>query len=1330
MPIVQRGRGALVPELSARHSEGQGSSQGQGNYQRQGGPFGDRGLQGCGGPMPVHPAGRGHGSWASAVSGSAANVLVPQQQVAAQATPYDPVIIGRLLNALSGPAPNVLMPQPQAAVSGMLYSPIPVGHWAIISLGPVPEGFQTPDVWLALYPQVIAARTECKKGKVSIQLLFKQSRPRDELKVTLEGWAATRAAKVTTVTIDASHAPSERYTGLRDLEYIDQVYAHARSQQELDNLLAIAPPLIKDKDSRSRYGEYFLNYDQYPPIIGPLIPRDQRLRRLQVVEFDTACNHVMSVGFVTMMWPTSGPVDAIIRRICQLVNEGRSTTWAPNLLPDESFGFAKSPPVWCIKLDLNLEHPKYSKPAESSASKVNTIYGVKFIPIQLQCYLASASVKSLNTYTTRIVEEVLSLALECFLGYVLDPLLYCLIMMNGRWTRSNPTLITQSPEPEVSLKLSTLRSHHSNTRSTKALASKSRTKAPPKIGPKSRVPQKTCSIDPPETSSESDEEDADPPTTLKDPKSRARIGAGPAGASGGIQFAPPPSFSSPRLTTQTALDNTCNMDPDHVDDNEGMHLDLDAKAKEWKRSPESIRRIALAAALSKFQRNGNAWNAFQSSYRQSNPNLNSSVSASEYTSNVVRLAYLSLSSLLEARTLILGQQKPQGSSRNMMSGGDMLGLCLPQKEKLDTFAPSALVLITTFDHSDCSRQILVTWIPIMLMIMRHAPWGGQFSAKQVAWAQNRCIEFLVDLDAKAKEWKRSPESVRRIALAAAPSKFQQNGNAWNAFQSSYRQSNPNLNSSVMWFAAYLKLIESFGGEDSDTWAAEATRLIGNMMIAQSGGDIARIMSAQKEKWTHDMQWLATMDVHAMFIMVSSNAASPAAHAQNECRLGSIEMSEWFNAKFSMAAEISDIYCFILSKCSQHEALREFTAEESQKKRAFDLSNVYKTRTAIKGMLAALFRPYVEFSVFPWTNLAKILIEHKLVLRNFLPNAQFPNFGSEYSDHYGTSHWKALYFTLQDTNPERKVTLSSLDDWPEGDASDIPLIVDHNGDVILSLKGARDAASKKVAGGSSGGGAKRRNASDSLVDGGVTKKIRELSSDLRKGTKRAKGKRKSTPLSSAYINSESDNAVESDPSGPSKVHLGNELQPQPKPRPRFSNSQASPSVSGVTSAPPPPLIDLPRTDWRGVDLSYFDPTSFDNTFNAYPGSVNGTMDHNADMILLRQTSTLQHGDYPGTAQPDDLFGFSMGHQQGHVEIGMHDFGGPSTMSDGLNYENGVAHNSMDVTWGLDSLGLSTSFQQLVHVAGMKFRDWGPIGAQLGLADMGYLAQLGPMLGGPP
>jgi hypothetical protein len=31
--------------------------------------------------------------------------------------------------------------------------------------------------------------------------------------------------------------------------------------------------------------------------------------------------------------------------------------------------------------------------------------------------------------------------------------------------------------------------------------------------------------------------------------------------------------------------------------------------------------------------------------------------------------------------------------------------------------------------------------------------GGQFTAEQVAWAQNQCVKFLADLDAKAKEWK-------------------------------------------------------------------------------------------------------------------------------------------------------------------------------------------------------------------------------------------------------------------------------------------------------------------------------------------------------------------------------------------------------------------------------------------------------------------------------------------------------------------------------------------------------------------------------------------------
>jgi hypothetical protein len=77
--------------------------------------------------------------------------------------------------------------------------------------------------------------------------------------------------------------------------------------------------------------------------------------------------------------------------------------------------------------------------------------------------------------------------------------------------------------------------------------------------------------------------------------------------------------------------------------------------------------------------------------------------------------------------------------------------------------------------------------------------GGRFSADQIKWAHAKCEEFLAELDAKAKEWHRSPESVRRIALAMAPSKMQRNGNAWNAFQASYRQDHPNTDPSGVAF---------------------------------------------------------------------------------------------------------------------------------------------------------------------------------------------------------------------------------------------------------------------------------------------------------------------------------------------------------------------------------------------------------------------------------------------------------------------------------------------------------------------------------------------------
>ncbi|KAF9507715.1 hypothetical protein BS47DRAFT_1398403 [Hydnum rufescens UP504] len=38
--------------------------------------------------------------------------------------------------------------------------------------------------------------------------------------------------------------------------------------------------------------------------------------------------------------------------------------------------------------------------------------------------------------------------------------------------------------------------------------------------------------------------------------------------------------------------------------------------------------------------------------------------------------------------------------------------------------------------------------------------GGQFTNDQITWARSKCLDFFWELDAKAREWKWSPESVR------------------------------------------------------------------------------------------------------------------------------------------------------------------------------------------------------------------------------------------------------------------------------------------------------------------------------------------------------------------------------------------------------------------------------------------------------------------------------------------------------------------------------------------------------------------------------------------
>ena len=253
-----------------------------------------------------------------------------------------------------------------------------------------------------------------------------------------------------------------------------------------------------------------------------------------------------------------------------------------------------------------------------------------------------------------------------------------------------------------------------------------------------------------------------------------------------------------------------------------------------------------------------------------------------------------------------------------------------------------------------------------------------------------------------------------------------------------------------------------------------------------------------------------------------------------------------------------------------------------KKRNEDLSNVYKTRTAVKDRLIQLFKPFVKMSVFPWTNLAKILVQHKLSITNFVLDHEFPNFGSSYVDGHSTDEFRALYFALEEKNPDKRIKVSQFGDWPDGDAKDIALVTDREGGVILSLQTARDFIAKKGSDRSSRLGVKHNEGDAGLYNRGKNKRSQGASL-LRASVSgpenvRPKGKKKKTPKSAATIEDDAaDDSLNdhasttlSSNSEFADIPLPGPLQPcplQPRPKPHYT----LPSTAAPLNMTMPPSI---------------------------------------------------------------------------------------------------------------------------------------------------------------
>ncbi|KAF9503567.1 hypothetical protein BS47DRAFT_1369437 [Hydnum rufescens UP504] len=118
----------------------------------------------------------------------------------------------------------------------------------------------------------------------------------------------------------------------------------------------------------------------------------------------------------------------------------------------------------------------------------------------------------------------------------------------------------------------------------------------------------------------------------------------------------------------------------------------------------------------------------------------------------------------------------------------------------------------------------------------------KFSINQIKWAHVKCEESLQSW-MQGKEWIKVQSWFGASRLAISPS---QNVTEWECVECipsivQERQNHPNTDPSVL-----LGMIGEHG-----------VRLEATKLVAQSSGDIARIMANQKDKWTHDMQWAGT-----------------------------------------------------------------------------------------------------------------------------------------------------------------------------------------------------------------------------------------------------------------------------------------------------------------------------------------------------------------------------------------------------------------------------------------------------------------------------------------
>lgn len=230
----------------------------------------------------------------------------------------------------------------------------------------------------------------------SLRLAFKDRVQRDAVRAILESQKNIR--RIHSVNIGEMSATVEsKYTGFCDLPYLDRVYSFARSQEELDALLSIAPNVV---DSELSYTYALGAYDVFPPIQGDehVVSRS---RLMDKAEFDVAWLttrlsnmpfsneegalylrrfHIMLLCHsgrtksrkhcTVPIWRAPGPMGSIFRQLVAWIQEDPQAAGGDVAIQrgighrsEECFGpMRRGGDRWAFTLEMELEAPRFLRP--------------------------------------------------------------------------------------------------------------------------------------------------------------------------------------------------------------------------------------------------------------------------------------------------------------------------------------------------------------------------------------------------------------------------------------------------------------------------------------------------------------------------------------------------------------------------------------------------------------------------------------------------------------------------------------------------------------------------------------------------------------------------------------------------------------------------------------------------------------------------------------------------------------------------------------------------------------------------------------------------------